>query len=241
MIQEIIIEPEYAVFDSGTSDGTQIKFYTNSKWYKLDRYGGEGEAEFLASKIMELSGYPEEKFVSYRQMCINGESGCVSEDFLEDNESFITVYRLYMNSTGRDLMTVTSRMDYDDAIEFVLSFIKDVTDLDFREYLADTFALDSLILNEDRHFNNMGVIFDGEVFKTAPIFDNGKSLRVGRESKEQIFAKAFSGDFRQNRKYLNEYATLKPDKESILDFLNENRNKISSKAYNTLVERLKNY
>lgn len=241
MIQEIIIEPEYAVFDSGTSDGTQTKFFKNSKWYKLDRYGGEGEAEFIASKIMELSDYPEDKFVSYRQIYINGKPGCVSGDFLEKNESFITIYRLYMNSTGRDLMTVTSRMDYDDAIEFVLSFIKEVTDLDLREYLADTFALDSLILNEDRHFNNMGVIFDGEVFRPAPIFDNGKSLRVGRKSGEPVFAKAFSGDFRQNRRYLAEYAVLKPNRERILDFLNENRDKISSKAYNTLVERLNNY
>ena len=47
MSENIILGTEYAVNDGGTSDGTQIKYYKDSKWYKIDRYGGEGEAEEL--------------------------------------------------------------------------------------------------------------------------------------------------------------------------------------------------
>ena len=41
MIPAIEIDERYLVRDSGTSDGTQIKYFKDNKWYKVDRYGGE--------------------------------------------------------------------------------------------------------------------------------------------------------------------------------------------------------
>jgi hypothetical protein len=49
-------------------------------------------------------------------------------------------------------------MDYDEAIEYVLEFMDRNVKVDLREYLANIFALDALILNEDRHFNNFGLM-----------------------------------------------------------------------------------
>jgi hypothetical protein len=46
-------------------------------------------------------------------------------------------------------------------------------------YYASTLVFDSLILNEDRHLGNFGVLRDnrsGEIIGSAPIFDNGISL-----------------------------------------------------------------
>ena len=231
MLQEITLESEYVITDHGTSDGTQVKYFKDRHWYKLDRYGGEGEAEEVASDILTLSGFPKKKFVTYQQILINGQKGCVSKNFLKPDEQFVTFYRLFFNMKGRDLATVTSRMDYDDAIEFVLSFVRDATGLDVREYLANTFTLDALILNEDRHFNNMGIIFDGEAFREAPIFDNGKSFFIGNpkykpekpfaKNRAKAFAKAFSGSFDLNRKYLQDYATLRIKKGQILRYVDE--------------------
>ena len=229
MQQEITIDSRYAITDKGTSDGTQIKYYKDNMWYKLDRYGGEGEAEELASAILGLSGYPKKKYVTYQQAMINGNPGCVSRNFLRKNEQFITLYRLYMNYTGRDLADVTQRMDYDDAIDFVLDFVLTTTGVDLHEYLADTFVLDELILNDDRHFNNLGLIFNGDSFRPAPIFDNGKSLLVGNQT-GQAFAKAFSGSFALNRAYLHDHASLTLNRPAIKAYLNAHHNELSQLA-----------
>ena len=229
MLPEISIDSRYLITDSGTSDGTQIKFYFENKWYKIDRYGGEGLCEELVSRILELSGFNPDEYVSYESIRINGEDGCVSNDFLAPNESFITLYRLHANIFGTDPASVTSKMDYDDAIEYILDFVKKNTKLDITTYLANTFVLDSLILNEDRHFNNLGLIYDGEKYRTAPIFDNGKGLFIGNkkfnphknisENKNNAFAKAFSGSFELNRSYLESRSTLKLNIPAIKKYL----------------------
>ncbi|MBO6147803.1 MAG: hypothetical protein J6O55_00505 [Lachnospiraceae bacterium] len=230
-LEYIEIDDRYIVQADGTSDGTQIKYFFNNKWYKLDSYGGEGEAEELASNILGLCHYSKENFVTYKSIIINGQKGCVSGNFLKDGETYITLYRLYKNIIGRDLAFVTSGMDYDDAIEYVVSFVDKYTGLDIRPYLADTFLLDELILNEDRHFNNLGIISGGQGYRTAPIFDNGRSLFIGnkrydpendiQKNRSRAFAKAFSGSFSLNRKYLEKYSSLRLDKRLIMDFLSQ--------------------
>ena len=231
MIPAIEIDERYLVRDSGTSDGTQIKYFKDNKWYKVDRYGGEGIAEELASILLKNSNLPENSYVKYKRVLINNSEGCVSDNFLKKGESYITLYRLYSNIYGKDMAAVTSRMDYDDAIDYVLEFCFKNTGLDIREYLANTFALDALILNEDRHFNNMGVIYDGTGFRPAPIFDNGKSLFVGnkgydpgktiKENRKVAHAKAFSGSFDLNKKYLEKYCSVRFDIDKTLEAISD--------------------
>lgn len=231
MLPKIEIEPEYIVQESGTSDGTQIKYCKDDKWYKIDRYGGEGQVEELVSEILALSNLSSDNYVKYSQVIINEENGCMSDNFLQAGESFITFYRLYSNIQGGDLAVVTSKMDYDEAIEYVLEFMDRNVKVDLREYLANIFALDALILNEDRHFNNFGLIYDGNIFRPAPIFDNGKSLFVGNkrynpklsmsENKKKAFAKAFSGSFVLNNSYLKKYRSFDFDYDKIKLFLQD--------------------
>lgn len=226
------LDNQYLVRTSGTSDGTQDKYFKDNKWFKLDRYGGEGIAETIASMILKNSGLQSDKFVEYHPCLINGKPGCYSENFLTDEDSFITLYRLYKNVTGKDLAAVTSKMDYDDGIEYVLNFVKQQTGLDLHEYLANTFALDKIILNEDRHFNNLGIIYNEKEFLPAPIFDNGKSFLIGNKVSEQVtgieekikcaYAKCFNPSFEINYNYLKKFCTLKisPDFiNNISDFI----------------------
>ena len=229
MLPDISIDSRYLINDNGTSDGTQIKYYFENKWYKIDRYGGEGSCEELVSRILDISDFDQNEYVSYKSLRINGETGCVSNDFLASGESFITLYRLHFNISGTDPAAVTSKMDYDDAIEYILDFVKKNTKLDISTYLANTFVLDALILNEDRHFNNLGLIYDGAGFRPAPIFDNGKSLFIGNskydpdkkitDNKSKAFAKAFSGSFELNRSYLESKSTLKLNIPAIKKYL----------------------
>ena len=213
-LKEFNIDDSFLVRTSGTSDGTQDKYFKEGLWFKVDRYGGEGLAEKAASIILKESGFPTSQFVEYEPCIINGKSGCFSKDFLKQGEDFITLYRFYKNTNGRDLASVCSKMDYDDAIEYVLSFMKQQTGLDLHEYLANTFELDRVILNEDRHFNNLGIIYNGTTFRAAPIFDNGKAFYIGNK-KHEAYAKAFSPSFDTNAKYLKKYCTLNITKECI--------------------------
>ena len=45
LLESFEIDEMYLVRTSGTSDGTQDKFFKDDMWFKLDRYGGEGIAE----------------------------------------------------------------------------------------------------------------------------------------------------------------------------------------------------
>ena len=246
-MKAVEISDAYLVRDSGTSDGSQDKYYQNRIWYKQDYYGGEGYCEYLSSSLLRVSRFDSSKFVSYREVNINGIKGCESDDFLLDGEEFITLYRLYSNVKGGDIASVLQRMDYDDAIEYVLSFVREQTGLDIREYLANTFALDRIIRNTDRHLNNIGVIFDGNTFRTAPIFDNGKSLLVGQNKKFEDFsvaerikhcqAKAFSPDFDLNYNYLKDASTIKIDWDNLITFLNHEPENLHSNALRYLITK----
>ena len=229
MLPEISIDNKYLINNYGTSDGTQIKYLYEDKWYKIDRYGGEGACEELASEILRLSGYSSDKYVTYKKVIINGDDGCVSRSFLKENESFISIYRLHLNVLGQDPAITTSTMDYDDAIDYIIHFVKNYTGIDITEYLADTLTLDAFILNEDRHYNNLGLIFNGRDYRPAPIFGNGKSLFVGNtrynaslsisENKKIAFAKAFSGSFDLNQKHLEKNASLHLNYDKIKEYL----------------------
>lgn len=58
-----------------------------------------------------------------------------------------------------------------------------------REKLENMFILDYLMLNEDRHLSNFGIIRDVNILKwvdIAPIFDNGQSLNILDCNEEEL-------------------------------------------------------
>lgn len=55
--------------------------------------------------------------------------------------------------------------------------VREMTGLaDFDKYLALLFEIDALILNDDRHLNNIAVLEKDGRFSYCPIFDNGAGL-----------------------------------------------------------------
>lgn len=51
------LSAEAIVMISGSSAGTQPKYYENGYWYKTDRMGYEGTAEHLMSVVLSCSDY----------------------------------------------------------------------------------------------------------------------------------------------------------------------------------------
>lgn len=206
----------------GTSEGAQSKYYSGGYWYKTDSCGGEAYSECLTSLLLESSNLKSSEYVVYEFGQVNHQNACRSKNFLSNGEEFITLYRLFLNTTGRRLPEQIHKMDsMEEQIQFVLHFVQETTGTDLTHYFANIFALDCLILNEDRHFNNLGLIFNGESFREAPIFDNGKSLFVGnysinhhlpiKENLKRVISKPFFGTHEQVYQYFKNDAELKID------------------------------
>lgn len=201
---DVEIDKTFRVIQQGTSEGTQEKYKKDGYWYKLDQDGAEGLAEYLSSRLLTFSDLPPESYIIYEQGMINGKPGCRSRNYLAEDEDFVTLYRMYFNEFGMDLAKVTSKMERtSDRINYVLKYVQDSCGLDLTEYFQRTFTLDRIILNEDRHFNNLALIEGAEGFRVAPIFDNGRSLLTTnrsvnwhfpiQENVKRVIAKPFSG------------------------------------------------
>ncbi len=165
------------VMVAGSSQGTQPKYYDKGYWYKEDYSGYEGKAEYLSSLVLSCSNIND--YVRYDECMINGKRGCRSKSFLDENSSFITFHRLYDMYHGGSLSEQIVLMDsIEDRMAFVKEFIQDYTGFDCSAYLSKILSLDMLLLNIDRHFNNLGIIINSETeeCKEAPIFDNGAAL-----------------------------------------------------------------
>ena len=204
---------EYIVIQEGTSEGTQIKYRKNNFWYKKDNRGREGLSEYLVSRFMDFTSLESYEYIRYEEGKINGNSGCRSKNFLTGEDELITFYRLYYNEVGKDLSKVIATMDtMEERIEYVIDFIKASCDLDIREYLSRVLTLDMIILNEDRHLNNLAIIMRGDEFMPAPIFDNGVSLLTANQSVnwnfpmkdnvKRVVARPFSGSHEKMVEYL---------------------------------------
>lgn len=167
-----------------TSDGSQTKYYKDGYWYKLNSMGGEDEAEYLASGILKFSSLDISDYVVYEKGQLNMHNACRSITFLKPSEDFFTFNHLHKNMARIPMHEATFKYkSLSKQIEYVINFMKNATGLDVTSYLQKTFSIDSIILNEDRHFNNLGVIMkeDG-TYRAAPIFDNGRSMFIGNFS-----------------------------------------------------------
>lgn len=218
MFQERI-EDAYIVTQMGTSEGTQIKYKKDDYWYKKDSRGKEGLTEYLVSKLLTFSDLEDSEYILYEPGYINDVSGCRSENFLGEEEELVTFYRLYYNEFGRDLSQVLAGMDsMEERIEYVLRFIEQSCGLDVSGYLRKIIMLDMLVLNEDRHLNNLAVIFKEDHFICAPIFDNGVSLLTANQSVnwnfsieenvKRVIARPFSGSHERMYEYFGKGFSL---------------------------------
>lgn len=176
-VNDYILSPAATVMVAGSSKGAQKKYYENGYWYKENSSGYEGIAEHLATLVLKCSNI--EDFAIYERCTINGKKGCFSKNFLGENETYISLHRLHDMYVGGKIDDYVYRyQDVNERIKYVESFVKDITGLDIHEYFSKLFTFDALILNTDRHFNNIGIIVDAKnnAYRFAPVFDNGRSM-----------------------------------------------------------------
>lgn len=247
MIKDYKLSPEALVMVAGSSIGTQKKYYEKGFWYKQDCIGYEGLSEYLSSKVLSCSNIQE--YVEYEACKINGKNGCRSANFLSEKESFISLQRLYDTYHGGQLSERIRIIDsVKDRISFVVDFVFDITGLDIKHYLGKVATFDMLILNTDRHFNNLGIVADisQNLYKYAPVFDNGNSLLSNlqefpfddniEKNIDRIIGQPFSASLESQAMELG--FGLKVDYTQLYEVLRKEQN---SRALETLQLQLKKY
>lgn len=240
------LSPQAMVKTSGSSKGSQPKFYDKGYWYKQNLKGYEATAECLVSKVLSCSNLTN--YVLYEKCMVNNRNGCRSMDFTKENESFQSFQRIHEQMLGRSLSdTIRGIPDVEERIQYTIEFFKEYISFDVSEYLGNILRLDALILNQDRHFNNLGVIINQETgqIREAPIFDNGDSLMsdFGRfpstdsleENMDRCYAQPFSVNPYEQIKYLP--GTLKIDYKMLDSLLQA---EADSRALQLLKYQLKN-
>lgn len=168
---------------STSSKGDQSKWRVSDKWVKQNTRGYEGQAEVLASLVLAHSTLQENEYVKYSLWEIilpDGELslGCYSHDFRGKLQE-VTLERLFeANFTSTDPVLNDQSLSTNEKFERIMQQVQDFTGLDVRQEIAHLLAFDALILNEDRHTNNILFLYNPieKSWQLAPIFDNGLSL-----------------------------------------------------------------
>ena len=133
--------------------------------------------EVLASEICERLGFSHVKYNLdvYKD---NVVSKCPC--FITKDTEFITCSQIINNMEKHKNLD-----DYENYIKM----LEDRGIKDARNKMENMYILDFLIMNEDRHLNNFGIIRDVNTLKwldVAPIFDNGQSLNIEYYNEEEM-------------------------------------------------------
>lgn len=197
-----------------TSDGNLKK-----RWKIIDgkRYLVKGGSnpfrqqpfnEVIAAGIMERLGIP---CVPYRIIWNKGAPYSVCEDFVNRDTELIPAWRIL--KTRKKSNSVSVYQHFVDCCER-LGIQGTVP------FLDRMIVLDHIIANEDRHFNNFGVLRDAETLKWlgfAPIYDSGSSLGYDKmpmqiRSEKEVVCKPFKNHHAEQLKLVSDFSWIDFDK-----------------------------
>lgn len=213
-MKKIVLDTVSPLHKTGhTSKGDQRKWKIEDIWYKADYMGYESLSEVMVSALLEKSNLAY-SFVSYQHIGIDYKgdvvNGCFSRNFLQQNQILIPLEKLYRQYTGESLAVKLSEFaDVAEKIQYLVEQIEEITHIEnFGKYITAILEIDAFFLNEDRHTNNIAVIYNEktEQYSLSPIFDQGLCLfsdtsydypidLSAEKCMEKIEAKPFHSDF----------------------------------------------
>ena len=126
--------------------------------------------EVIASKIMNRLGIDH---VPYSVTWINDEPYSVCENFVTKDTELISAWRV---------LQLRTKANHENEYLHYVNICRELG-IDIVSSLDKMIVLDYIIANEDRHFNNFGLLRDANTLEwlgAAPIFDSGTSLWYDR-------------------------------------------------------------
>lgn len=163
-------------------------------------------SEYIGCKIFNMLGistqftvlgtYKDRKVVACKDFCYPNK---VFKPFSDLGDSSLDCgsYKYSFNDIKR-LIYDTKRVKKENKENVVNSF-------------WDTYVVDALIANADRHGRNWGFIKTGNYYEVAPVFDNGNSLFSALNDEEEI------GYILSSEDELNEMVEKRPNSLIVLD------------------------
>ena len=145
-------------------DGTR---YLLKSGYKKDML--QPFNEVLASEISRRLGFD---YIGYTLDTYKDTIVSKCPCFITKDTELITCYQIKHN---------TKKYNNDEDYEEYIKILENNGISDARVQMENMYILDFLIMNEDRHLNNFGIIRDVNTLKwikCAPIFDNGQGLNI---------------------------------------------------------------
>ena len=194
-----------------TSDGQLIKKWKIADGKRVLIKGGsnpyqqEPLCEVIASQIAERLCIPHTK---YTLLWEHEKPFSVCQDFITSETELISAYHIMQSRKKPNDLS-----DY----EFYLSCAEQLGVKNIREQTEKMIVLDFLIGNEDRHFNNFGLIRNAvtlEWIGVAPIFDCGTSLWYNTQESlikplsPNLPAKPFKKTHREQIKLVKDFSWL---------------------------------
>lgn len=130
-------------------------------------YNQEPFNEVVASLLCQKLGIDH---VPYKIIECSGEQYSACECFIAEDTELVTAYAIIKNG---------NRPNHISRYDWFLNQCEEKCGLDVQKDIDNILLLDYLILNEDRHYNNFGLIRNVETLEFigfAPIYDSGTSL-----------------------------------------------------------------
>ena len=146
-------------------DGKRCLLKSGSNPYSQQTFN-----EVIASKIMNRLGIDH---VPYSITWINDEPYSVCEDFVTKDTELISAWRV---------LQLRTKANHESEYLHYVNICRELG-IDIVSSLDKMMVLDYIIANEDRHFNNFGLLRDANTLEwigAAPIFDSGTSLWYDR-------------------------------------------------------------
>ena len=155
--------------------------------------------EKIASTIMDRLGISH---IPYSLLWRKGKPYSVCEDFISSETELVSAHRV---------MSIRPKANHHSTYTHYVSLCKE-NGIDTIEHsLDEMIVLDYIIANEDRHFNNFGIIRNANTLEwlgAAPIFDSGSSLGYNKPSSnlyKDIQCKPFKKSHSEQLKLVTSY------------------------------------
>ena len=199
-----------------TSDG-----WLKKKWKIIDDKrclikGGSGATqqepynEVLASRIMDRLDIPH---VKYSLLVEDDYPYSVCEDFITPETELISAWHLMQTSRKPNHISI---------YQHYINCCEENGVPEIRKALDQMIVLDYLLVNEDRHLNNFGVVRKAESLKymcAAPIFDSGTSMWFDKQTAmigdiTKLVCKPFKNTHEEQIKLVSSFEWLAMEKLS---------------------------
>ena len=210
------------VSPDNTSDGQLIKKWKISDGKRVLIKGGsnpyqqEPLCEVIASEIAERLGI---EHTEYKIIWENDRPFSVCKDFITSETELVSAYNIMKNVKKPNDLS-----EY----EFYIKCVEELGIKNIRQQTEKMLVFDFLICNEDRHYNNFGLVRNAITLEwegVAPVFDCGTSLWYNTQENlikpisPSISSKPFKKTHNEQIKLVKDFSWLDLDRLDGIEYM----------------------